>query len=96
MRVQFVYRGDRPDDAYGGHQYKIIAEWQIDARIAAAAEEMGLTVGRLNDITQNFRIVSNAKRLFNATLFGVIPHQGVEVSFVSPVEYRYMSYAGHI
>jgi len=85
-----------PDDAYGGHQYRIIAEWQIDAPLAEAADEMSLAVGTLNQISRNFRIVSNATRLANATLFGVIPHQGVEVSFVSPVEYRYMQYEGHI
>lgn len=84
------------DDAYGGHQYRIIGEWQLDAPLADAANEMSLNVGRLNAISRRFRVVSNAKRLFNATLFGVIPHQGVEVSFVSPVEYKYMSYSGHI
>ncbi|HXP62991.1 MAG TPA: hypothetical protein VN829_20995, partial [Dongiaceae bacterium] len=84
------------DDTYGGHQYKIIAEWELDAPLEAAANEMGLTVRGLNDFTRNFRIVSNAKRLFNATLFGVIPHQGVEVSFVSPVDYKYLHYSGHI
>ena len=79
-----------------GHQYKIIAEWQLDAPLADAADELGLDVGRLNAISRNFRLVSNAKRLNNATLFGVIPHQGVEVSFVSPVRYQHMSYEGHI
>jgi hypothetical protein len=85
-----------PDDAYGGHQYKIIAEWQIYAPLEVAANEMGLNLGRLNAISRKFIIVSNANRLFNATLFGVIPHQGVEVSFVSPVAYKHMSYAGQI
>lgn len=85
-----------PDDAYGGHQYKIVAEWEVHALMAEAAQEMGLNLGALNAFTRNFKIVSNAKRLANATLFGVVPHNGVEVSFVSPVDYRYMSYAGHL
>jgi hypothetical protein len=41
-------------------------------------------------------VIRERMRLFNTTLLGVIPHQGVEVSFVSPVEYRYMPYQGHI
>jgi hypothetical protein len=85
-----------PDDAYGGHQYKIVAEWEMDAQLETAANDMGLAIGRLNMISRNFRFVSNAKRINKATLFGVVPHQGVEVSFVSPVEYRYMRYGGHI
>ena len=83
------------DDAYNGHQYKIMSEWEIDAPLETAAGVMDLKIGNLNDFTRHFQIVSNAKRLFNATLFGVVPHQGVEVSFISPVEYRHIQYVGY-
>jgi hypothetical protein len=83
-----------PDDAYGGHQYKIFAEWEIDVPLPDAAAALNVNVGPLTPISRRFRVVSNANRIANATLFGVIPHQGIEVSFVSPVQYRFMRYSG--
>ncbi|HLO57292.1 MAG TPA: hypothetical protein VK179_00985 [Bacteroidales bacterium] len=85
----------KKDDSYSGYQYQIITEWEIDATIEEAAKELGLPVGRINAFSKNFRIVCNAKNLLNATLFGVIPHQAVEVSFVSPVEYKYIKCVGY-
>ncbi|WP_143247542.1 hypothetical protein [Agaribacterium haliotis] len=82
------------DDAYGGHQYQIIGEWHVEGRLAEASEKLGERVGRLNAFSRNYRLVCNANRLQNATMFGVVPHQAVEVSFVSPVRFRNLMYRG--
>ena len=80
-------------DAYEeAHKYKIMAEIEFDLLVADARNELNVVGGTaLNNITRNFRILMNATRLFNATLIATVPHQGVELTFLSPVPYRYIS-----
>ncbi len=84
------------DDAYGGHQYKIFVEMEFECTVGTAEQALGLVIRRRNALSNPFRIFMNAKRIANATLIGVIPHQAVEISFISPVAYRYLTYDGFV
>ena len=84
------------DDAYGGHQYKILAEFQLETTVAQAAQVLGIQVRGVNMISGRFRILMDAERIANARLIAMVPHQGIELTFISPVPYRCLKYMGHI
>jgi len=82
------------DDMYGGHGYEFWTEFQFECTIGEAADKLGVTVGRINQICRKYKILMDANRIANATLIAVVPHNSVELSFISPVKFRYLKYLG--
>jgi hypothetical protein len=65
--------------------YEIRNKWEVDAPLKEAVAEMGLQLGKLSQIFEEIRLVSNSTKLSEATVFGFVPKGGVEVSYVSPI-----------
>jgi len=92
--VGFLSTAIAQDDMYGGHGYQFWTEFQFECTVGEAAQQLGIPVRGVNNISRNFKILMNSPRIANATLIGVIPHNSVEISFISPVQYRYLKYLG--
>ncbi len=92
--VGFLSTAIDQSDMYGGHGYQFWTEFQFECTVEDAADSLGVPVRGVNNISKRFKIFMNAKRIANATLIAVVPHNSVELSFISPVEYRYLKYLG--
>lgn len=92
-RLGYLSTATAKDDAYQtAHKYKIFAEFEVVYTMADARVALGINGGRqINQIAAGFKIMMNSRNLNHATLIAATPHQGVELTFISPVEYRYIS-----
>lgn len=90
----FISTANAHDDAYGGHQYRISAQL-YDFSIAEAGKEFKVTQ-KLNDLVRDWHVYTDSTNISTATLLAITPRGGVELTYVSPIDYKFLSYTGEV
>jgi hypothetical protein len=82
----------RGDEYAPGHRYSITVMFEFDLPVEEARAALGVAGGKaLTKITREFRILMDTDTIGAATLIAALPHKGVELTFLSPILYRFIN-----
>lgn len=88
----YISTAIKVDDAYFGHNYKVQSSL-IELSITEAVKKYQPT-GKILPLVKNWKVYINREKLEQATLIAVTPHGGVELTFITPILYKYLTYIG--
>ncbi len=88
----FISTAIAPDDAYYGHNYKVQAAF-YEFSIADAFARFRINA-RIVPLIKNWKVEVSHVNIGQSDLLAVTPHGGVELTFITPILYRHLTYVG--
>lgn len=89
----YISTAFRADETYAGHQYRM-GGLMYEYSIQEAAARFRIAA-RIPALVNGWRVYLDHVNIGQSTLIAITPRGGVELTFISPVLYRYITHIGY-